>query len=76
MKCQLKPLNPADYSVTFTVDQWARLQKAFPNGVCNWIKPSVDVQPTVPWLTYEEGPGGKPLGPAPVSKQEIRRAQA
>jgi hypothetical protein len=54
--------------VTFTVDQWARLQKAFPNGYCNWIKPSVDAQPTVTWLTFEDGPGGKPLGPAPVSK--------
>jgi hypothetical protein len=68
MKCQLKQLNRADYSVVFTVDQWARLQKAFPNGVCNWTKPSVDAQPTVPWLTFADGPGGKSLGPAPVSK--------
>jgi hypothetical protein len=54
--------------VTFTVDQWARLQAAFPNGVCDWTQPSVDVQPTVPWLTFKDGPGGKPLGLAPVSK--------
>ena len=26
----------------------------------------VDREPTVPWLTYENGPGGEPLGPAPV----------
>ena len=67
MKCQLKPLSPADYAVTFTAEQWARLQAAFPTGVCDWTKPSVDAQPTVPWLTFAGGPGGQPLGPAPVS---------
>ena len=68
MKCQLKPLSPADYAVAFTPDQWARLQAAFPTGVCDWTKPSVDAQPTVPWLTFAGGPGGQPLGAAPVSK--------
>jgi hypothetical protein len=27
LKCQVKPLNRADYSVTFTDAQWARLQQ-------------------------------------------------
>ena len=30
MQCQLKPLDPADYAVTFTADQWARLQAGVP----------------------------------------------
>jgi hypothetical protein len=71
MKCQLKPLNPLDYLsmlVPFTSDQWTRLQAAFPNGVCDWSKPSVDQVPTVPWTTFQAGPGGQPLGPAPLSK--------
>ena len=70
MKCRLKPLNPLDFltlPVTFTSDQWARLQAAFPNGVCDWSKPGVDQVPSVPWTTFQAGPGGQPLGPAPVS---------
>src|SRR4029077_14464315 len=67
MQCQLKPLNPADYSVAFTADQWARLQQAFPNGVCDWTQPPVGFQPSIPWLTFAGGPGGEPVGPAPVS---------
>ena len=73
MKCQLKPLDPADYTVKFTSAQWTALQQAFPNGVCDWSKPGVGQQPkgqqqaAVPWLTFMNGPGGQPLGPAPVS---------
>jgi hypothetical protein len=68
MKCQLKPLSRSDYAVAFTDDQWARLQATFPTGVCDWTKPSVDAQPSVPWLTFAAGPGGRPLGAAPVSR--------
>lgn len=67
MQCQLKPLSAADYSVTFTADQWARLQQAFPDGVCDWTKPPVGFQPSIPWLTFAGGPGGEPVGPAPES---------
>jgi len=67
MKCQLKPLNRADYNVTFTDAQWAALQSAFPTGVCDFTMPGVGFQPNVPWLTYAAGPGGVPLGDAPVS---------
>jgi hypothetical protein len=68
MKCRLKPLSRADYAVTFTDDEWSRLQATFPTGVCDWTQPSVDVQPTVPWLTYAGGPGGQPLGSPPASR--------
>jgi hypothetical protein len=68
MKCQLKPLDPADYGgVVFTPEQWAALQGAFPDGVCDFSKPGVGFQPNVPWLSYKGGPGGMPLGAAPVA---------
>src|SRR3954451_22406183 len=74
LKCQLKPLRRGDYPVTFTDDQWKRLQKAFPTGVCNYGKPGVDQSvKTVPWLTYQDARGhvvygGKPLGAPPRSE--------
>jgi hypothetical protein len=67
MQCQLKPLDRVDYPVAFTDQQWARLQQAFPDGVCNWNKPPVGFQPSVPWLTFEGGPGGQPVPPSPES---------
>lgn len=66
-KCQLKPLAPADYPVSFTADQWARLQEAFPGGVCDWSKPAVAQEPSLPWVSFAAGPGGQPLGEAPKS---------
>jgi hypothetical protein len=71
MKCQLRPLDRARYAalpVAFTDAQWTRLKAVFPNGVCDWSKPSIDQVPTVPWTTFQAGPGGQPLGPAPASK--------
>jgi len=68
LKCQLKQLNRADYSATFTDAQWARLQQTFPTGVCDFSKPGVGQQPPIaPWLTFSAGPGGVPLGPTPIS---------
>jgi hypothetical protein len=67
MQCQLEPLDRADYPVTLTDAQWTRLQQAFPDGVCDWSKPPVGFQPSIPWLTFEGGPGGEPVPPAPDS---------
>jgi hypothetical protein len=41
MKCQLKPVDMADYKVAFTAAQQARLKQVFPEGVCDWGKPGV-----------------------------------
>jgi hypothetical protein len=74
-KCQLKPLRRTDYTgITFTNAQWAKLQQTFPKGVCNFSKPGVAQQPTIPWLTYQNARGhviygGKPLGAPPASKE-------
>lgn len=80
-KCQLQPLSRSSYTyavggasvpVPFTDAEWAELQHAFPDGVCDFSKPGVDQKPTVPWLTYQDASGnviygGQPLGPPPVS---------
>ena len=80
LKCTLRPLPevwPADGTygpVPFTptvgplAGQWDRLRIAFPDGVCDWSVPGVGQVPVVPWTTYADGPGGSPLGPAPVAR--------
>jgi hypothetical protein len=71
LKCQLKPVNAADYApVTFTQAQLARLSAAFPGGVCDWSKPGVGQQDAVSPLTFAAGPGGVPLPPAPVQESK------
>ena len=44
-KCQLKPLNFAEYKVTFTAAQQARLAALYPIGVCDFSKPGVGQGP-------------------------------
>ncbi|HYC00992.1 MAG TPA: DUF6351 family protein [Candidatus Limnocylindrales bacterium] len=68
--CQTRPLDRDDYASVvppLTDEQWARLQAAFPEGVCDYGLPGVGQEPSVPWLTYKDGPGGQPLGEPPVS---------
>lgn len=44
IKCQLEPIDPAGYKVTFTADEMARLKGIFAGGVCDWSKPGVEQQ--------------------------------
>ena len=44
IKCQLKPIDPAEYAVAFTADEMTRLRAIFPDGVCDWSKPGVEQQ--------------------------------
>jgi hypothetical protein len=72
MKCQLKPMRRDDYPVTFTDEQWQRLQQAFPGGVCDYSKPGVSQHGATAWLTYQDQRGGviyggKPMGRPPIS---------
>jgi hypothetical protein len=54
IKCRLKPLAAADYGVAFTPDQWRRLQRVFPGGVCDWSRPGVGQQrPMGTWLRFD-----------------------
>lgn len=41
LKCQLKRVDPGDYRVWFTPQQWRRLGGIFPAGVCDWRRPGV-----------------------------------
>jgi len=55
----------------FTNAQWAQLQSAFGTGVCDFSRPGVSQQATIPWLTYQDAGGsvvygGRPLGAAPA----------
>jgi hypothetical protein len=73
LKCQLKPLDPADYSpATFTAAQWTRLQATFAGGVCDWSKPGVGQQEAQSPLSFAAGPGGVPLPPAPAAVAQSR----
>lgn len=45
LKCQLKPINYAEYKATFTVAQKARMAAMFPSGVCDFSKPGVEQVP-------------------------------
>jgi hypothetical protein len=59
VKCQLKPVDPADYKVMMTPAQLARLQSIFTTGVCDWSRPGVEQQPLKgTWLSF---------GPSPVN---------
>jgi hypothetical protein len=78
LKCRLKPLARSDDGVTFTDDQWARLQAAFPTGVCDYSKPGVGHSLTIPWLKYGTRAGkviygGKPMRKPPRSHPLRRR---
>jgi hypothetical protein len=50
-KCQLKPLDLSDYAVSMNEEEWARLGRIFPEGVCDWTRPGVGQQAqTGVWL--------------------------
>jgi hypothetical protein len=53
LKCQLKPVDMADYQALFSQSQRDRLSSIFPQGVCDWSKPGVaQVKPGSVWQTY------------------------
>ncbi len=60
VKCALKPISSDDYAVNFTPDERARLERSFPDGVCDWSRHGMyagDLRGT--WLSF---------GPSPVNK--------
>jgi Tannase-like family of unknown function (DUF6351) len=56
IKCQLKPIDPNDYAGTFSTPELARLNRIFPNGVCDWSKPGVNQTGVVPWASFGPAP--------------------
>ena len=68
LKCQLKPLDAAAYlPAVLSPAQLDRMRAVFPDGVCDWSKKGVNQAAFAGPFTFEAGPGGKPLGDAPVS---------
>src|SRR3954452_19722878 len=68
VQCALSPINPEDYlPATLNDAQLATLRATFPHGVCAYTKPALGQQHSIPWMTYEDGPGGKPLCAPPQS---------
>ncbi len=68
LKCQLKPVDTADYGGKLDAAQLARLRTVFSGGVCDWGKPGVGQQAAVSPLNFKAGPGGVPFAAAPVSR--------
>ena len=72
-KCQLRPVDPADYPVNllqgiFNSENFAqKVADIFPSGVCDYSKPPVGQTSTVTWMHYGDGEqvvtGGRPLPP-------------
>ena len=53
VKCQLKPVTSADYRTAFSARDTARLNAAFPGGVCDWTKAGLEQQPLRgTWLKF------------------------
>ena len=59
LKCQLKPIDYKDYTVSFTDDEKRRLETIFAQGVCDWSKPGVHQTGNQTWLSF---------GPSPVNR--------
>jgi Tannase-like family of unknown function (DUF6351) len=51
-KCELKPIDKADYKRPVTDAQLAQLRTAFPQGVCDYTKKGIMQRPAGIWLTY------------------------
>jgi hypothetical protein len=56
LKCQLKPVDAADYKVAMSAADLARLKQVFTGGVCDWSKPGVNQVPVVPWASFGPSP--------------------
>ena len=63
LKCQLKPIDPGDYTIAFTPPELSRLHNIFPDGVCDWGRRGVN---HVPLFV------GQSFGPAPTNHDEYQ----
>jgi len=60
VSCRLRALNPADYTVAFSDEQWSELRTAFPEGVCDWsFGDASEARYQGTWLSF---------GPSPVNR--------
>jgi hypothetical protein len=52
LKCELKPVDRADYRTALSDAQVATLREIFPGGVCDYSRPGVGARSPQTWLTY------------------------
>lgn len=56
IKCQLEPVDAADYKAAFTSEHRSRLQSTFAGGVCDWTQPGVEQQELIgTWISFDAG---------------------
>lgn len=72
-QCVTKAFDRADYAgspTPFTDGQLDRLEALFGStGVCDWSQRPTLEEPSIGWMTYEDGPGlGRPLPAPPVAE--------
>jgi hypothetical protein len=54
IKCQLKPVDAADYAVVLTANEMSQVKDIFASGVCDWSKPGVEQQKiTGTWQRFD-----------------------
>ena len=52
-KCQLRPIDAAEYGGALDPAQLDRLRAVFPDGVCDWSRPGLGIVPvTGPWQQF------------------------
>jgi hypothetical protein len=68
LKCRTEPLRRSMLP-QLSDAEFAAVEGALPSGACDWSRRAVGYRPSLPWMTFTAGPGGRPLGPAPVSYQ-------
>ena len=68
-KCQLKAMNRTEYfPILFTDAQWSQLRQAFPTGSVRLHESRRESAGDAAMDDLHDGPGGQPLGDAPVSE--------
>lgn len=64
VSCVRKTLNPRDYAVEFSAEQWQQLQEVFPAGVCDWTRGDANgAAYQGSWLS---------VGPSPVNQVQVQ----
>ena len=63
LKCQLTPIDPADYGTALSATDRHRLERIFPGGVCDWSKPGLNQTRVVPWASFGPAPDSLALKP-------------
>ncbi len=62
LKCQLKPIDAADYKTAPNADQTAQLKATFPNGVCDYSKPGAGQDASLTtWAIFNDHGGWETL---------------